>query len=180
MSEPLEFAVTLYPEPVLRKTAEVVTAFDDELEETVEAMYRLMFESQGVGLAAPQVSIRRRILVMNEEGDKEKPELNLALINPKIVERTGDKTLMEEGCLSFPGIFAEIARPEDCVVEAVDLKGQPLRLEMTGFLSRVLQHEYDHLEGVLLVDRMSPADRLRNKVALQEMIEDYKERQAQI
>jgi peptide deformylase len=117
---------------------------------------------------------------MNEEGDKEKPELNLALINPKIVERTGDKTLMEEGCLSFPGIFAEIARPEDCVVEAVDLKGQPLRLEMTGFLSRVLQHEYDHLEGVLLVDRMSPADRLRNKVALQEMIEDYKERQAQI
>lgn len=180
MSEPLEFAVTLYPEPVLRKTAEEVTTFDDDLATTVEAMYRLMFDSQGVGLAAPQVSIRRRILVMNAEGDKEKPELNLTLINPRIVERTGDKALMEEGCLSFPDIFAEIARPENCVVEALDVEGKPLRLELTGFASRVLQHEYDHLEGVLLVDRMSPADRLRNKVALGEMIEDYKERQAQV
>jgi peptide deformylase len=180
MSEPLEFAVTLYPEPLLRRTAEEVTTFDDDLGETVEAMYQLMFESQGVGLAAPQVSLGRRILVMNAEGDRDKPELNLTLINPRIVERTGDKMLMEEGCLSFPGIFAEITRPEDCVVEAVDVEGQPLRLELTGFASRVLQHEYDHLEGVLLVDRMSPADRLRNKTALGEMIEDYKERQAQV
>ncbi|MEO2164130.1 MAG: peptide deformylase, partial [bacterium] len=142
--------------------------------------YHLMFDSQGVGLAAPQVSLRRRILVMNEEGDKEKPELNITLINPRIVERTGDKALMEEGCLSFPSIFAEIARPENCVVEAMDVEGQPLRLELTGFISRVLQHEYDHLEGVLLVDRMSPADRVRNKVALEEMIEDYKEQRAQV
>jgi peptide deformylase len=117
---------------------------------------------------------------MNAEGDREKPELNLTLINPRIVERTGDKTLMEEGCLSFPDIFAEIVRPENCVVEAFDVEGQPLRFELTGFISRVIQHEYDHLEGVLLVDRMSPADRLRNKVALKEMIEDYKERQAQV
>jgi len=180
MSEPLEFAVTLYPEPVLRKAAEEVTTFDGDLGRTVEAMYRLMFESRGVGLAGPQVSLRKRILVMNAEGDEEKPELNLTLINPRIVERTGDKTLMEEGCLSFPDIFAEIVRPENCVVEALDVEGQPLRLELTGFISRVLQHEYDHLEGVLLVDRMSPADRLRNKVALEEMIEDYKEQQAQV
>jgi peptide deformylase len=180
MSEPLEFAVTLYPEPVLRKTAEEVTTFDGDLGKTVEAMYHVMFESQGVGLAGPQVSLRKRILVMNAEGDREKPELNLTLINPRIVERTGDKTLMEEGCLSFPDIFAEIVRPENCVVEAFDVEGQPLRFELTGFISRVIQHEYDHLEGVLLVDRMSPADRLRNKVALEEMIEDYKERQAQV
>jgi len=178
MPDPPEFSLTLYPSPVLRKIADPVTSFDGRLSELVEGMYARMFESHGVGLAAPQVGVRQRVLVMNEEGDVEKPELNLTLINPKIVERTGDKTLLEEGCLSFPGIYAEVSRPANCIVEAVDVDGQPLRLELTGFKSRVLQHEYDHLEGVLLVDRMSPADRLRNKVALEEMIEAYKEQQA--
>ncbi len=178
MSESLEFDVTLYPEPVLRRTAEPVEVFDEALQATIEAMFARMFASHGVGLAAPQVGLRQRILVMNQEGDPEQPELNLVLVNPKITDRSGDKTLMEEGCLSFPNIFAEVARPENCTVEAQDANGDPVKLELTGFKSRVLQHEYDHLEGVLLVDRMSPADRLRNKTALENMIEDYKKKRA--
>ena len=113
MPDSTEFSIILYPEPVLRKTADVVTAFDEHLANTVEAMYELMFESQGVGLAGPQVSVRKRILIMNAESDVEQPELNLTLINPTVVERTGNKILMEEGCLSFPGIFAEIRRSEN-------------------------------------------------------------------
>ena len=89
----------------------------------------------------------------------------------------GEKTTHEEGCLSFPEIYAEVLRPERCTVEAVDVRGEPLRREFTGFLSRIIQHEFDHLQGILLVDRMSPADKLKNKVALEELVAEYKDRQ---
>lgn len=174
MSEALEFVVTLYPNPVLRKAAEPVESFDDELQRIVDAMYRRMFESKGVGLAAPQVGLRKRIMVLNDTGDPERPDRNLTLVNPKIVGRTGEKTLYDEGCLSFPQIYAEIERPDRCTVEAFDVQGNPVRAEYSGFQSRVVQHEYDHLEGILLVDRMSPADKLRNKTALEELIDRYK------
>lgn len=175
MSEALEFDVTLYPSPVLRKVAEPIEAFDDELRRIVDAMYERMFASQGVGLAAPQVGLKLRILVLNDTGDPEKPENNLTLINPQIVERTGEKTLFDEGCLSFPGIYAEIERPDRCTVEAQDVEGNPIRMEFEGFRSRVIQHEFDHLEGILLVDRMSPADRARNKAELEELKYRYLE-----
>lgn len=178
MSEVLEFSLTLYPEPVLRKVAAPVEAFDEELKRTVEAMYERMFRSSGVGLAAPQVGLKKRILVLNTEGDREKPELNLTLVNPKIVARGGDPTRYEEGCLSFPGIYAEVDRPDRCTVEAFDVEGNPIREEYSGFLSRVIQHEYDHLEGVLLVDRMSPADKARNRAALDELVDQYKSARA--
>ena len=174
MSKALEFSLTLYPAPVLRRVAEPVAAFDEELRRTVEAMFARMFESRGVGLAAPQVGLRRRILVLNDEGDRGKPELDLALINPRIIARAGEPTRYEEGCLSFPGIYAEIERPERCTIEAFDIEGKPFREEYSGFRSRIIQHEYDHLEGVLLVDRMSPADRLRNRAALEELVERFR------
>ena len=176
MPEALEFDISLYPDPVLRKEADPVQAFDDELERIVRAMYQRMFESHGVGLAAPQVGLRQRILVINEESNPDEPENNVTLINPRIVSRDGEKTTHEEGCLSFPEIYAEVVRPERCTVEAVDLEGQPLHREFSGFLSRIVQHEYDHLEGILLVDRMSPADKLKNKVALEELVAEYKDR----
>ena len=169
MSEALEFEATLFPNPVLRKVADPITAFDDALKRTVEAMYTRMFESQGVGLAAPQVGLRQRILVVNETGDAKEADQNLTLINPQIVARSGKKVLLEEGCLSFPGIYAEIERLDGCVVEAQDIEGNPIRLELEGFLSRIVQHEFDHLEGILLVDRMSPADKIRNKGELEEL-----------
>ncbi len=178
MSPALEYSLTLYPEPVLRKRTQPVAAFDEALQATVDAMYELMFKSHGVGLAAPQVGLDQRILVLNDKGDPDQPDLNLTLINPTIVERMGNKSKMEEGCLSFPGIYGEIERPERCTVEAFDLQGNPFRAEYDGFRSRIIQHEYDHLEGILLVDRLSPADKLRNKPALQELVDRYKAAQA--
>jgi peptide deformylase len=174
MSEALELDLTLFPNPVLRKVADPVAAFDDDLQRTVDAMFALMFESKGVGLAAPQVGLKKRILVLNPEGDPERPEQNLVLVNPRITARTGDKTLYEEGCLSFPGIYAEVERRAECSVEALDTQGNAVNRTFSGFESRIVQHEYDHLEGILLVDRMSPADKLCNRAALEELIERYK------
>jgi peptide deformylase len=169
--EPLEFSLTLYPDPLLRKVAEPVAECDDELREVVAAMFRRMKESKGVGLAAPQVGLGRRILVLNPSGE---PADDLALVNPEIVARSGPTTVFDEGCLSFPGIFAQVRRPDRCRVRALDPQGGLIERDFDGFTSRIIQHEYDHLEGVLLVDRMSPADKLRNKAALEELVERHR------
>ncbi len=171
MTQPLEFSLTLYPDPLLRKVAEPVAAFDSELRAIVAAMYERMNKSKGVGLAAPQVGLKRRILVLNPTGE---PADDLTLVNPTIVGRSGPETFFDEGCLSFPGIYAEVRRPENCRVKAFDVEGRPIEAEYSGFVSRIIQHEYDHLEGVLLVDRMSPADKLRNRTALEELVARYK------
>jgi len=171
MSQPLEFSLTLYPDPLLRQQALAVTAFDEELRAIVAAMFERMEQSKGVGLAAPQVGLKSRILVLNPTGERKD---DLALINPEIVARSGPDTLFDEGCLSFPGIYAEIRRPERCTVRARDVEGRPIEAEYSGFQSRIIQHEYDHLEGVLLVDRMSPADKLRNRTALEELVARFK------
>jgi len=171
MTDDLELRLSLYPDPVLRKVAQPVPAFDERLEALVEAMFERMYASEGVGLAAPQVGLGQRILVANPTGE---PGDAVVLVNPTIVERTGPLLVMEEGCLSFPGLYAEVKRPERCRVEAFDPRGEPVDREFEGFLSRVIQHEYDHLEGVLLVDRMSVADKHRHKQALQELIDQYK------
>jgi peptide deformylase len=175
MSAPLEFQIRIYPEPVLRKRAEPVERFDEELQAFVAAMFQRMRDSQGVGLAAPQVGHRLRILVLNPTGE---PGDDLALVNPEIVERSGPQTTFEEGCLSFPSIYAEVVRPDRCRVQARDVQGEAIELELEGFPSRIVQHEYDHLEGVLLVDRMSPGDEVRNKAALEDLVEEYRERRA--
>jgi peptide deformylase len=171
MNPPLEFSLTLYPEPLLRKVAAPVAAFDEELRAIVAGMFERMQKSKGVGLAAPQVGLKQRILVLNPSGD---PADDLALVNPEIVARSGADTLFDEGCLSFPGIYAEIRRPERCSVKAFDVEGRAFEAEYSGFVSRIVQHEYDHLEGVLLVDRMSPADKLRNRAALEELVARYR------
>jgi peptide deformylase len=171
--DPLElhFDLTLYPDPLLRHPAVAVAAFDEELRAIVAGMFERMYASKGVGLAAPQVGLKKRLLVLNPTGEKAD---ELVLVNPHILARTGAATLFEEGCLSFPGIYAEIERPESCRVRAFRVDGTPFEGDYGGFTSRIIQHEYDHLEGVLLVDRMSPADRLRNKAALAELVGKYK------
>ena len=171
MSDLPEYELTLYPGPVLRKTARAVEAFDEELAQIVAGMLVRMKASNGVGLAAPQVGLKKRILVLNATGE---PEDELVLVNPTLIDRSGPKTTYEEGCLSFPGIYAEVERPDRCTVKAFDVEGNPIEAEYEGFVSRIIQHEFDHLEGVLLVDRMSPADKLRHKAALQELVDDYK------
>ena len=171
MPDSLEFQVTLYPSPVLRTPAEPLDAFDEELAAIIEAMLDRMRESRGVGLAAPQVGLKKRLLVLNhtgEEGD------DLALVNPEILGTSGPRSTYEEGCLSFPGIYGEVSRPERVRLKACTPAGESFEAEYSGFQSRVIQHEMDHLEGVLLVDRMSPADKPRNKVAIENLVEDYK------
>jgi peptide deformylase len=167
----LHFDLTLYPNPVLRRPAQPVAAFDEELRAIVAGMFERMYASKGVGLAAPQVGLKKRILVLNATGE---PASELVLVNPRILERSGTPARFEEGCLSFPGIYAEVERPDACRVHAYKVDGTPFEETFTAFPSRIIQHEYDHLEGVLLVDRMSPADRLRNKAALEELVAKYK------
>ena len=171
MALELHFDLTLYPDPLLRRPALPVPAFDEELRTIVAGMFERMYASKGVGLAAPQVGLKKRLLVLNPGGEKQD---ELVLVNPRILERSSSVTLFEEGCLSFPGIYAAVERPENCRVQAFTVDGTPFEQALGGFTSRIVQHEYDHLEGVLLVDRMSPADRLQNKAALEELIAKYK------
>jgi len=171
MPKSLDFQISLFPDPVLRKPAEPVEAFDHALAETVEAMYVRMRESQGVGLAAPQVGLKLRILVLNPGGDDGQ---DLTLVNPEVLKAWGPKSAMEEGCLSFPGIYGEVTRPACVRVRAKTIDGEEFTEEYEGFVARIIQHEMDHLEGVLLIDRMSPADKLRNKIAFENLVEDYK------
>jgi peptide deformylase len=173
--EKLEFSLSLYPEPVLRKVAQPVAQFDERLRATVAAMFERMRASRGVGLAAPQVGLNQRILVLNPTGE---PQDDLALVNVSILERSGALTSFEEGCLSFPEIYAEVKRPERCKVVFHSPTGERIERDFEGFPSRIVQHEYDHLEGVLLVDRMSPADKARHKAALAALVERYKSRKA--
>ncbi len=174
-TEELEFTLTLYPEPILRRVAAPVEVFDEALAATAGAMLRRMLASQGVGLAAPQVGLRQRLLVINPTGE---PADELVLVNPTLIDKHGPATVFEEGCLSFPGIYAEIERPESCTVRAQDLTGRVFEASYGGFTGRILQHEYDHLEGILLVDRMSPAEKLRNKAALDALVDRYKRARA--
>lgn len=173
MSEPLDldFVVVRYPDPVLRRLAQPVTEFGPELKRTADAMLQRMIASKGVGLAAPQVGLSTRILVLNPKGERGPDDL--VLVNPTIVTRNGEDTWYEEGCLSFPGIYAEVKRPDRCTIRWQDVEGNPLEREFDDFTSRIIQHEFDHLEGVLLVDRMSPADRLRHRAALQDLVEAW-------
>ncbi|MEL6428691.1 MAG: peptide deformylase [Planctomycetota bacterium] len=168
------FDVVLFPDPVLRKETQDVEAFDGALEETVQRMFAAMYESRGVGLAAPQVGLSQRVFVLNDEGDSDKPELSLALINPTIESFAGKKTRHEEGCLSLPGVYAEVSRPERCTVRFHDLQGNERVEEFEGFRARIVQHEYDHLQGVLLVDRMTPSDKQRNRGAVEELKDAYR------
>jgi peptide deformylase len=171
IADEFDLDLVFYPDPRLRRVAEPVEDFGEEFQEIVQAMSRRMHTSGGVGLAAPQVGLSRRVLIINPTGE---PADELVLINPRILERTGPPTLLEEGCLSFPRIYAEIERPDECTVEARDPAGETVQTVFRGFPSRIIQHEHDHLEGVLLVDRMSPADKLRNKNALEELVARFR------
>lgn len=169
-TEPSEFEVVLYPDPILRRTADPIDRFDDALRDLVRAMFARMKKSNGVGLAAPQIGLRQRLLVLNPTGDAGD---DLVFVNPTILARAGQKVAYDEGCLSFPGIFAEIVRPDRCTLKAFDPHGNPVEKEFEGFTSRIIQHEYDHLEGVLLVDRMSPAEKQKHKGALEDLVSRY-------
>lgn len=149
-----------YPDSVLREAAKPVERFDDELKAFLEDMWETMKENDGVGLAAPQVGVDRQIAVVQWQGKR------YVLINPRVVYSEG-KDIHEEGCLSAPGVYEEVARPTRIVVEAQDEEGNAYRIEEEGFMARALAHEIDHLQGRLFFDRLSPIKRQMVKRKLQ-------------
>lgn len=142
----------LYGDPVLRRKARPVDRFDDGLRELAADMIRVLREARGVGLAANQVGELRRVLVIDPSaGDREGDVF--VLVNPRVTGRKGAWT-DEEGCLSFPGLRVEVRRPMDARIEGLDLSGNPVAYEASGLIARALLHELDHLDGILLVDRL--------------------------
>ncbi len=149
--------VRQYPDPVLRMKAHEVEEIDDSVTGLVERMKGLMSEARGVGLAAPQLGILRRVLVY--QAGEEEPFM--ALVNPRVVETGGEQVADDEGCLSLGAatVIVEVERPTTIVVEATSPEGEDLKVEAEGLEARVIQHELDHLDGVLIIDRTSPEQR---------------------
>ena len=143
---------------VLRRQAEPVEVFDDELRRLAADMFDTMYHAEGIGLAGPQVGVPRRILVVDVTNDDESRHVH-ALVNPVVVEASSERDRVSEGCLSIPGIEEKVTRPVRVTVEALSLDGDPVRLEADGLFARALQHEVDHLDGVLFIDRLSPLKR---------------------
>lgn len=167
------YPVVCYPDPILRRKTAPITEIDDDVRRRAQEMVEIMYQAKGVGLAGPQAGWGARICVLNCTGEKGAEGV---YINPRIVKAEGDETL-EEGCLSLPGIHVKIRRTTWVNVEAYDLNGNELYIEAEGIEARAWQHEIDHLDGVLIVDRMSPAQRLFHARALKELEQDYRERQ---
>jgi peptide deformylase len=163
-----------YPDPRLRIRAEQVTEFDAELAQLVADLFETMYEAPGIGLAATQVNVHRRVLVVDVSEERNEP---ICLINPEIVHTDG-KVSYEEGCLSVPDVFEAVERAERIKVRACDKRGETFELEAEGLLAICIQHEMDHLEGKLFVDYLSTLkrDRLKKK-ALKKAKRDVADRE---
>jgi peptide deformylase len=149
--------VRQYPDPVLRMKANEVEDFDDSVTDLVERMTMLMDEARGVGLAAPQLGVLRRVLIYRTADD----EPVTALVNPRIVSSQDESDNLEEGCLSLGAatVVVEVERPVAVTLEAQTPEGEPVQIEAEGLQARVIQHEVDHLDGVLIIDRTTPEQR---------------------
>ena len=151
--------IVRYPHPALRHAAKPVTTIDKDLRLRAGRMFELMYDAKGLGLAATQVALPCRLLVMNLQGDPDDAESERTFVNPSIVRRKGviDD---EEGCLSFPGFYVRVKRAREVTVEAFDLQGRPVRIDARGLEARLWQHEIDHLEGSLFIDKLSAVAKL--------------------
>lgn len=152
------YPVTVFGDPVLRKIAEPITPEFPNLKEFIQNMFDTMYNSDGVGLAAPQVGQAIRVFVIDStvEDEEEEPGIKRAFVNPEILEKSGDEWVMNEGCLSLPEIREDIARPETVKIKYLDEDFNEHIEVFNGFTSRVIQHEYDHLEGKMFVDYLNP------------------------
>lgn len=146
--------IVLYPHPALRFKSVPVQEINASLRKTVEEMFELMYAAKGIGLAANQVALPYRLFLINLTADAEQKEEEKVFINPHIVKRRG-QTNGEEGCLSFPELYGPVDRSEEIVIEAFDLQGNLVRYELNELASRAVQHENDHIDGVLFIDRMT-------------------------
>jgi peptide deformylase len=165
--------IVQYPHPSLRQKAAPVTSITKELHLQVGAMLDLMYTNEGLGLAATQVDLASRVLVMNFSGDPDDKDQEFVAINPVILEQKG--TIDDrEGCLSFPGLFAKVRRAKAVKVQAYNLKGEAYEMTATELPARVWQHEIDHLDGVLFIDKMGMLGRMNSRKVLEEFIDDFR------
>ena len=146
--------ILLYPDKRLRNPGKEVEEFDAELHELIDDMAETMYAAPGVGLAAPQLGVSKRLFIVDVATDEDEPSDLRVFINPEIVEAEGETTF-NEGCLSFPGIREDIDRAERVKVRAFDRDGKPFELEADGLLAIAIQHETDHLDGKLMIDHLS-------------------------
>ena len=153
-----------FPDPRLRTVAKPVTEVDDKIRQLVDDMFDTMYDAPGIGLAASQVNVHKRVVVIDVSEDKSQP---LVFINPEIEVLDADVSEYDEGCLSVPGFYETVVRPEHIRVKALDRDGKPFEIEPQGLLAVCIQHELDHLNGKLFVDHISPFKRTRIRAKLE-------------
>lgn len=156
--------VLSFPDDRLRKKAANVAEVNDEIRTIVDNMFETMYDENGVGLAATQVDIHKRIVVIDVSEDKKNP---LVLINPEIIKKSEETLINEEGCLSVPGCYAKVDRHAQVTIKALNYEGEEYQLDGDELLSICIQHELDHLQGILFVDYLSPLKRQRIKKKLE-------------
>jgi peptide deformylase len=171
----MQLSIIQYPHPTLRVCSKPIRRVDKQLRDFASQMLDLMYEAEGVGLAANQVNLPLRIFVANPSGERGSGE-ELVLINPELQRPKGNETA-QEGCLSLPGIYGNVKRPKQVHLTGFDLKGNPIERTVDGFLARVLQHENDHLNGVMFFDRMTEEAKRELDDQLLEMETVYESKQ---
>ena len=163
--------ITRYPDEVLVGRAEPIDKIDDDICRLVKKMTDIMLENKGIGLAAPQAGVPLRIFIISLDGTKENVKV---YINPTVIV-LGELALMEEGCLSVPGVYTKIRRYKRCRVTATDLNGNEFTEEAEGLHARALQHEYDHIEGITIANRMGSAAKIAHRKQLKKLKEKFRQ-----
>ena len=164
--------IIIEPDPVLRQISEPLEKVDNEIRKLLDDMLETMYSAPGIGLAAVQLGILKRLIVIDITKGEEKKKNPLFLINPIITSRSKDTSIYEEGCLSIPGYFAEIERPAQCHINFLDYGGNQKQLKADGLLSTCIQHEIDHLDGKLFIDYLS---KLKKDMIIKKLVKQKKE-----
>lgn len=151
----MKYQIVVYPDDRLKLTSSPVEKIDEELIDLINEMFRIMYESDGCGLAGVQIGVMLRLFVMEIKGKK------YVMINPEILEKSKDYSFQEEGCLSLPGIGAEVKRSKKVTVKYTDIDGKEKILKANGLLAVCIQHEYDHLEGKVFIDHLEPSEKIK-------------------
>ena len=163
--------IVIEPDPILREKSAALEKVDDEIRALLDDMLETMYVAPGIGLAAVQVGILKRLIVIDISKNEEKKN-PLFLINPEIISRSKKTSIYEEGCLSLPGHFAEVERPAECQIKFVDYDGKEKELQANGLLATCIQHEVDHLNGVLFIDYLS---KLKKDMIIKKLVKHKKE-----
>lgn len=168
----MEFSLRYYGDPILRRRAHEVEVFDETLAEEAEGMVETMHRARGIGLAGPQVGLSKRLIIALQMRDPDDDEAEpMVLVNPVVVSRSRETWVLEEGCLSIPGVNGEVTRAVEAVVEYQDVRGEAQRVEASGMFARILLHEIDHLDGRLFIDYLSPTKKSLIKPQLRAIAE---------